>query len=128
MRAFSRSLSAAILAALFVASAPTHSIAQSNDGKNRRVEIHNHSGRVIGWIYASNVGTDDWENDLLGSGKTMSPGDRKQGNIDDGTGYCMYDFKVRFLNGGDSLYKYKVNVCAVSIVDVYGDRIEVQYP
>lgn len=126
MRGFKQLVSAAVLAALFVSSSTA--FAQSGDNKDRRVEIHNHSGKTIGWIYASNVGTNDWQEDLLRSRGTLDPGEQVTANLDDGTGYCQYDVKVKFMYGGNTLVRNRINVCAVSVIDIYSDRIEVQYP
>ena len=79
---------------------------------NRHVRIHNSSSATIEKFYASNVGVSNYEEDILGS-DVIEPGDTWNINIDDGTGYCKYDFLAVF-DDGSQAKKDNVNVCAVS--------------
>lgn len=79
---------------------------------NRHVRIHNSSSAAIEKFYASNVGTNDYEEDILGS-DVIDSGDTWDINIDDGTGYCKYDFLAVF-DDGSKAKKNNVNVCEVS--------------
>jgi hypothetical protein len=79
---------------------------------NRHVRIHNDSSATIEKFYASNVGTTDYEEDILGS-DVINAGDTWNINIDDGTGYCKYDFLAIF-DDGSRAKKENVNVCAVA--------------
>lgn len=79
---------------------------------DRRVRVHNETGYVMVSFFASNTGTNDWQEDILGR-EILSSGDSVMINIDDGTGYCRYDFKAVF-DDGDEVEKYRVNVCEVA--------------
>jgi hypothetical protein len=58
---------------------------------DRRVQINNRTSYDIVEFYASNTGTSNWEEDILGSG-ILPSGSSVMINIDDGSGYCKYDF------------------------------------
>ena len=92
--------------------------AQSRDGLNRRVRIHNNTGWTMLRFYASDSRVTDWEEDMLGRG-TLAAGNSIMMNIDDGSGACLYDFKAEFTNG-QVLTRYNVNVC--QIADYYYTR------
>lgn len=79
--------------------------------EDRRVVIVNATSYSIEEFYASNVGTDDWEEDILGQ-DILLPGQQVTINIDDGTGHCRYDFKAVF-DDGDEARKDAVNVCEI---------------
>jgi hypothetical protein len=83
--------------------------AQSNDRHNRQIEITNLTNVALLEVYASNVGTKDWQEDVLGE-DVIHPGQKFRFNIDDGTGYCKYDFKLVF-EDGDELFREGYNVC-----------------
>ncbi len=78
---------------------------------DRRVRIINETSVEIREFYASNVGTNDWEEDILGN-YTLPAGESVVINIDDSTGYCMYDFKAVFADG-DELIDNRINVCEI---------------
>lgn len=78
---------------------------------DRRVQIINKTGYTIMEFYGSNTGTNSWEEDIFGpdvlpSGRTMII------NFDDGTGYCMFDFKAVF-DDGDVLVSENINICEI---------------
>lgn len=81
------------------------------DALDRRVKIQNNTKFAIVEFYASNVGTNDWQEDILGS-DVLRPGRAVTINIDDGTGYCKYDLKAVF-EDGDEVVKNGVNVCEI---------------
>ena len=93
-------------------------VAQSRDGLNRRVRIHNQTGWTMTHFYASDSRVDSWQEDMLGS-SVLSAGGSVLMNIDDGSGACLYDFKARFSNGQE-LTRFNVNVC--QIADYYYTR------
>jgi hypothetical protein len=97
------------LAAVLPALAPDRAISQSRDRQDRRMVIVNESGRVIREFYATNTGVNKWGRDLLGD-KVIPPGQRFAFNFDDGTGYCMFDFRA-VLDNGRPVERYRVNVC-----------------
>jgi hypothetical protein len=83
-----------------------------SDGENRHVSIHNDSAQPIREFYASRIGIDDWEEDILGR-DTLAAGASVDVNIDDGSGSCLFDFKAVFADG-TSKTRSRINVCVVS--------------
>ncbi|WP_247743934.1 hypothetical protein [Shimia sp. R9_3] len=77
--------------------------------QDKRVRIQNETGYVMVEFYGSNAGTDDWEEDILGA-DILPPGGSVRVNFEDGTGYCMFDFKAVF-EDGDVLTRSGVDVC-----------------
>ncbi|SFS34452.1 hypothetical protein SAMN05192570_0777 [Brevundimonas viscosa] len=103
----------------FIAADRTAAVpAQSRDGLNRRVRIHNQTGWTMTHFYASDARLDDWQEDMLGAG-VLAAGASVMMNIDDGSGACLYDFRARFSNGQE-LTRFGVNVC--EIADYYYTR------
>ncbi|MFV2038229.1 MAG: hypothetical protein ACC646_11635, partial [Paracoccaceae bacterium] len=74
------------------------SMATSGDKLDRRVVIANDIGFTIVEFYGSNNGTDSWEEDILGA-DVLPPNSTVRIDFDDGTGYCMFDFKAVFDDG-----------------------------
>jgi hypothetical protein len=97
--------SAAVAAGLILSSAFTAS------ALDRRVVIVNNTSYTITEFYASSVGVDSWEEDILGT-DVLPSGAQVRVNVDDGTGYCKYDFKAVF-DDGDEAVKKGVNVCEI---------------
>jgi len=83
-----------------------------SQAENRRVRIINETSWTMVEFYASNVGADTWEEDILGY-DVLPSGDSVMINIDDGTGYCLYDFRAVFADG-DVLVRERVDVCEIS--------------
>ena len=106
-RAFAMAAAAAAMAsfALPAAAAP--------DGKNRKVTVENLSSQSVHYLYASPVTSKTWEEDLLGSAKTIGAGQSVSANIDNGTTECYYDLKAKMANGQEHVQR-RVNVCAAS--------------
>ena len=86
--------------------------AKCGDGKNRRVTIVNDTSYALEYLYGSNVGTDDWEEDVLGD-DVLRPGQTVSVNWDDGTCSCLFDFKAVF-NDNTSTVRRSYNVCTGS--------------
>lgn len=86
----------------------------ASSSANRNVTIVNNTGRTIWRFYGSNVGTNSWEEDILGS-TVLSNGESAVVNFDDGTGFCNFDLKAEFQNG-DSSVRNNVNVCTAVAV------------
>ena len=78
---------------------------------DRRVDIVNKTGVAITEFYASNTGTNDWEEDILGQ-DVLENRETVNVNIDDGTGKCRFDFKAVFKDGQE-LVRKNINVCQV---------------
>ena len=79
---------------------------------DRRVRINNRSSYDIVQFYASNKGTRSWQEDILGR-EILPAGSSIVINIDDGTGYCKYDFLAVF-EDGDQVVSSNNNVCELS--------------
>jgi len=84
----------------------------TSSGANRHVTVTNASYATITNFYGSSVGSSTWEEDILGS-SVLKSGGSVTVNIDDGSGYCLYDFKAVF-DDGDSLVRQRVDVCKIS--------------
>ena len=78
---------------------------------DRHVVIVNKTSYSITEFYASSVGVDDWQEDILGE-DVLKHGKSVSVNVDDGTGYCKYDFRAVFDDGSETVKK-GVNVCEV---------------
>lgn len=92
--------------------------AQSTDGQNRRVRIHNQTGWTITAISVSDARGGDWRAALLGRDAVAS-GESVLVNVDDGAGSCVYVVKAEFANG-QTLERDNVNAC--QIADYYFTR------
>ncbi|MBI1218387.1 MAG: hypothetical protein GC186_07545 [Rhodobacteraceae bacterium] len=79
--------------------------------QDRHVKVVNKTGVTMVSLYGSNVGSDSWEEDILG-GDELRSGQSVNVNFDDGTGYCKYDLKAVFADG-DKVIKRGINVCTV---------------
>lgn len=79
---------------------------------DRRVQINNTSSYDIVEFYASNTGTGTWEEDILGA-DILPAGGSVMVNVDDGSGYCKYDFLAVF-DDGDEVISADNNVCELS--------------
>jgi hypothetical protein len=78
---------------------------------DRRVRIVNNTGYTIVEFYGSHTDARSWQEDILGR-DVLPSGSSVNINFDDGTGYCIFDFKAVF-SDGDVLTKYGVNVCEI---------------
>ena len=97
----------ALLGTLIVAFATGSAMAY-----DRHVHIHNESSVTMNGFYASNVGVSNYEENIL-RGDVIRAGESWDINIDDGSGYCKYDFLADFADGSEAK-KDNVNVCEVS--------------
>ena len=79
---------------------------------NRRVRIINNTNYTMISFQASNVRRNSWEEDILGR-SVVRPGGNFVANINDGTGFCMFDLRAKF-QGGRTAERRNVNVCSVS--------------
>jgi hypothetical protein len=79
---------------------------------DRRVQINNQSSYDIVQFYASNTGSKSWEEDILGK-SVLPAGTSVMINIDDGSGFCKYDFLAVF-EDGDEVTSTDNNVCELS--------------
>ena len=93
--------------AAVVLSLATALLAQAEDV--RHVRIINETSHTMMRFYALSAGKTSWEEDMLGE-STLAPGASVVINIDDGTGYCLYDFKG-VLDDKDEVIKSRIDVC-----------------
>lgn len=101
-----------LLAAFLVVVSAVSAVAE-----NRWMSISNDTGVTMLRFYASNRGSTSWGRDWLGS-DVLRSGYYIDLNFDDGTGYCMWDFKAEF-SDGDTVESMSVNVCAESTWQYY---------
>jgi hypothetical protein len=77
---------------------------------NKKVKIINETRHSMVQFHASRVGTNDWEEDILGR-DTLTMGSSVVVNF--GTSdYCLYDFLGVF-DDGDKVEKHRINVCEI---------------
>jgi len=102
LRAALTTLAAGVLAASFA----TGAVADAN----KKVKIINETRHAMVQFHASRVGTNDWEEDILGN-DTLSVGGSVTVNFgtDD---YCLYDFLGVF-DDGDKVEKHRINICEI---------------
>jgi hypothetical protein len=98
-------MAGSIVGAFFTATGPPAS------ALDRPIELTNNTRMAIVEIYVSLVGTQRWEVDLLGD-DFLPPASSILVNVDDGAGYCRFDFKAVF-DDGTSLVRRDINVCQV---------------
>ena len=79
---------------------------------DRRVRIINESSYTMIRFFGSHIGTNSWEEDILGS-DVLYPGKSVMINFDDGTGYCKFDFKAVF-EGGIEVIDNSLDVCSIT--------------
>jgi hypothetical protein len=76
----------------------------------RSVEVVNHTRVAVLSFFASNVGTDSWEEDILGA-DVLPPGYRVHVDLNnEGSRYCNFDLKAR-LADGSAVVRRNVDVC-----------------
>jgi len=95
-----------LAATLFVVGASTTA------ALDRRVRINNYTSYDIIEFYASHRDAKSWQEDILGR-DILPAGGSVMINIDDGTGYCIFDFRAVF-EDGDVLEKFGNNVCEMA--------------
>ncbi|WP_376874361.1 hypothetical protein [Albirhodobacter sp. R86504] len=86
-------------------------VATASHAADRTVTIVNKSGYAIVMFQGSNVGTDSWEEDILGQ-DILAHGQSVDINFDDGTGHCKFDFLATF-EDGDELKEEDIDVCSI---------------
>lgn len=101
-----------LLALAFTASLFSAAFAQ-----NRVVQIINDTNVTMTHFYATNRDQSNWGGDWFGN-SVLPGGNSVNLNIDDGTGYCVYDFRALFADG-DEVTRYGFNVCELGSWRVY---------
>lgn len=88
------------------------SITGSAKSYDRRVDVVNDTHLAIVSFYASNIDSDNWQADILGNAM-LAPGRHLRVNLDDGSSYCRFDLKARFIDGS-SIVRHDVDICAIT--------------
>ncbi len=78
---------------------------------DRNVRVVNNTSSTMVKFQASNTSRKSWEEDILGQ-EVLDPGESVRVNINDGTGYCIFDLKATF-KGGATAIRRGINVCKV---------------
>ena len=79
--------------------------------QNRWVTIVNNTGYDMVEFYGSHRDATSWQEDILGS-SILRAGYSVDVNFNDGTGYCMFDFRAVF-EDGDVLVRKGINICEI---------------
>jgi hypothetical protein len=95
-----------------LALAASAALAGPSLAEDRRITVQNDTGFAIVKFYGSKDGAADWQENILGQ-SVLESGSSVKIDFDDGTGTCVFDFRVVF-DDGDELVKTAVNVCEVS--------------
>ena len=95
---------------LFISTVPAQAL-------NRWVTIDNATGVTVREFYASNRDQSSWGQDWFGSNMLYAD-QTVDFNIDDGTGYCIYDLKAVLLDG-EEITNMGFNVCESGIWTIY---------
>ena len=103
--------SAAVAAAAAFLALAAAGASHAASGENRHVNVVNHTRHTITHFYASNTGTNNWEEDILGRDE-LARGESIDIDVDDGTGACKFDFKAVF-SDGEEVIKHNINVCEI---------------
>jgi hypothetical protein len=98
------SIITAVVALIGLAAAPA-------SAQDRNVVLINETRHTIVEFYASNIGRDTWEEDILGQ-DVLPVGQSVNINIHDGTEACLYDFKAVF-DDGEELVRNRIDVCTI---------------
>ncbi len=84
---------------------------------NRWVTIINDTNFTMVEFYASNRDQTSWGRDWFGS-SILSSHSQVDFNLDDGSGYCIWDLKAVF-SDGDEVTRMGMNVCETGSWRVY---------
>jgi hypothetical protein len=98
--------------ALAAAFAGALSFAGDASALDRRVKVINNTSQTMVKLQASNIGTNSWEEDILGN-RVLTSGREVVVNLDDRSGYCVFDLKATFRSGATAIRR-RVNICKVA--------------
>ena len=98
-----------LLASALLMACATTSTANAED---RRIKLINESRMTIVEFHASNISRRGFEEDILGR-RVVAPGQSIVINLDDGSGYCKFDF-LTVMRTGQKIVKRNVDVCQIS--------------
>jgi len=86
-------------------------IVESDDQISRRAEIINDTPVTMMRVRVQNAATGQWSGNIL-QGRIRKNSSRTV-LIDDGTGQCLYNFKVT-MEGGQTLTRHDMDVCKLA--------------
>ena len=86
-------------------------ILPSGDEISRRAEIINDTNVTMMRVRVQNAATGQWSNNILDG--RIRKNSSKTVLIDDGTGQCLYNFKVT-MEGGQTLTRRGLDVCTLA--------------
>jgi hypothetical protein len=75
----------------------------------QQVQLTNNTRMAIVEIYLAQVGTERWQDDLLGN-EILLPANSVILNFDGGTGYCRFDLKIVY-DDGTAVIRRDINMC-----------------
>jgi hypothetical protein len=88
------------------------SYAGDASAQDRRVRVINNTSQTMVKLQASNIGTNSWEEDILGN-RILPAGREIVVNLDDRSGYCVFDLRATFRSGATAVRR-RVNICKVA--------------
>jgi hypothetical protein len=84
---------------------------QSASAYDRRIKVINNTGYAMTGLYASNTSKRNWNYNMLQNGG-IAPGDFVIADVDEGSGFCMYDLLAVF-EDGTRVPRYQVDACTL---------------
>jgi hypothetical protein len=88
------------------------SVTSSVRNWDRRVDVVSDAHLAIVGLHASDIDSDSWQADILGSAM-LPPGKHPQVNLDDGSFCCRSDLQARFVDGTSAL-RHDVDICSIA--------------
>jgi hypothetical protein len=76
---------------------------------DRHVQLTNDTRVAIVEIYLAQVGSERWQDDLLGD-EVLLPANSVILSFDDGAGYCRFDLKIVY-DDGTAAIRRDINMC-----------------
>lgn len=77
-------------------------------GNDYTLSVNNRSSTTVTELYATNIGDEGWGDDLL-EGDRIRPGRSYVVDVDDYSGYCVYDLRAVDSRGDE--WEDRLNVC-----------------
>lgn len=87
--------------------------------EDRRIRIHNNTGKRIVELYGSPIDDPNYHYNMIrGPSQWIRAGETRLADIDDGTGYCRYDLKAVDA-AGNVAERLNANVCELTDWYIY---------
>ncbi len=84
-------------------------------------DLSNKTGYEIKEVYVSPSKSDDWEEDVLGTG-TLPDGNKVHIKFHRATETCQWDLKVVYTDDGSSAVWQNINLCEVEKITIHYNR------